>query len=360
MSSSGPGRLARALVRGGCCAAALVGGAAFAQWIEAETPASWATTTEAGMLAGPRVRVPSYGDEGAPENRTEPQTSGARDAEAAPAPAPHEGALGRRFRGGKIITGATPHRLILFTFDDGPDVRHTRELLDVLDRLGIKAVFFVTAQRISPHHPWGREHAAIASEIAARGHLIGNHTVEHVQLPLLDDEAVKDELRRSERIFREVLGERPWLLRPPGGARSARTDRLVGRRGYTQVMWNLGAGDADARTAREVVETWTRKLDRRARKEGEKGGIVLLHDTHSWSVKAVPRIVETIRERNCRLLERGKELYDIVDDPRLFFAARDGAPYDTEAPPADPPREAVARRQAELRVETAQRCSGSP
>jgi len=132
-------------------------------------------------------------------------------------------------------------------------------------------------------------------------------------------------------------------------------DRLLASRGYTQVLWNLGTGDFQVRDSEAVLRTFTRVLDRRARENGERGGIVLLHDTHEWSVDAVPRIVGWLRDQNCALLEQEEELYDIVGEPRWFFAPR-GDDASAEAPAAEPPPEVFAERQRRLREQTRRRC----
>jgi hypothetical protein len=47
--------------------------------------------------------------------------------------------FGEHLRDGMVMTGATPHRLLLLTFDDGPELRTTPTVLDTLDEYGIKA-----------------------------------------------------------------------------------------------------------------------------------------------------------------------------------------------------------------------------
>lgn len=258
---------------------------------------------------------------------------------------------------GLVMTGATPHRIILFTFDDGPDPRNTPRLLEHLDTFGVRAVFFLTASRLRGSGEWVEQNRQLAQEIVRRGHIIGNHTVDHEALPMLDNAAVVAQIDGADETFTRVLGSRAWLLRPPGGARSARVDRMLADRGYTQVMWNLGSGDFQVRDKEEVLRVWTRVLARREREHGERGGIVLLHDTHEWSVDAFPMIVSYLRDRNCALLAEGEELYDIVDDPAMFHVARGEADVSTLAPPAAPDPRVLEERQAVLREATAQRCA---
>jgi peptidoglycan/xylan/chitin deacetylase (PgdA/CDA1 family) len=274
---------------------------------------------------------------------------------ALPASEPTFDGLAEALRDGRIMRGVTPHRLILFTFDDGPDRNTTPKLLDRLDAAGVKAVFFLTGDNLRGENVAERKNQEIARETVRRGHIVASHGMHHRQLPLLSDFEALLEVGQTEAVFRRVLGARPWLIRPPGGARSTRIDRLLADRGYTTMLWNLGAGDFQVRTAADVHKTWQAVFDRR-RAQGEEGGIVLLHDTYAWSVDAFQLIVQDLQNRNCQLLAKGEELYDFVDDPGLFFEARGKAGPSADAAPVVLSPEALEARQAPLREMTEQRC----
>jgi peptidoglycan/xylan/chitin deacetylase (PgdA/CDA1 family) len=258
-------------------------------------------------------------------------------------PIPNPDATGLRFPSGLTIRGGTTHRAILFTFDDGPSRRTTPRLLDILDGLGIKAVFFVKTESFGNGNPWEREHAEIVREIVRRGHTIGNHTETHRQLPLLRNAEIEAELAVSERKIQRAIGSKPRLIRPPGGALSARVEQLLGERGYTSVMWALYGGDLEVSTPEDVVRTFFRVLERREQEVGDRGGIVLMHDTKSHSLDAVPRLVSALQKRNCKLLEDDEELYDIVDDLGYFI-------------PGHEPDQTLEERQEELRERTRRAC----
>lgn len=274
-----------------------------------------------------------------------------------PAPSIPTDAFARTLREGMIVGGGTPHRLILFTFDDGPDHRYTPGLLDVLEAHGIRAVFFLTSRRFAGESPRARQLAEIAREIVRRGHIVGSHTMDHAQLPLLHGPALHEQIVGTEEVFARVLGERPWLVRPPGGGRSPRIDAYLASRGYTQVLWNLGTGDFQVRTSEEVLRTFQRVLWRREHENGERGGVVLLHDIHRWSVEAFPRIVAWLEERNCELHAEGEELYDVVGEPRLFFTPRGEAGTSDLAPLAEPDPQWLAERQRALHERAETRCA---
>jgi len=340
------GGIARKVAQLLCCALGLAGGAAVAAVTGAQPDLR--STAQAAVPTREAVPVSVLGR---PDMATPPEAPPVMRIEVS-----RTDPFGARFRDGMVVGGGTRHRLLLFTFDDGPDRHNTLRLLDYLDEAGVRAVFFLTASQMLGANPRERWHQRIAKEIVRRGHLVGSHTLDHVQLPVLTDVEVRHQLRGAEEIFEQVLGARPWLLRPPGGSRSPRVDGIIAARGYTTLLWNVGTGDFQVRTPEEVLETWKRVLERREADYGERGGIVLLHDTHEWSVEAFPRMIQEIRDRNCRLLEENEELYDIVDDPSLFFAPRGDAEPTALAPLAEPDPSVLAERQAGLRERTAMRC----
>ena len=265
--------------------------------------------------------------------------------------------FGEHLRDGMVMTGATPHRLLLLTFDDGPDLRTTPTVLDTLDEYGIKAVFFVNATRFDSDHPRERAQRELLKEILRRGHFLGNHTYHHPELTDLDYDGIRSELVKNEEYIFEATGGRPVLVRPPYGAFSPRVARTLAELGYTPMLWNLSTGDTMVRTADEVASTFLRVLHRQERENGEYGGIVLMHDTHSWSVEGLPRILAGLRQRNCELAASGQELYDFADDPSVFFRYRGDASPETVAPPTRLDPAWLEARQSELRDETRLRCS---
>lgn len=223
-----------------------------------------------------------------------------------------------------LITGQTPHRHIHFTFDDGPDPRTTPRLLDVLDRAGVKATFFFSTSRFAGRQARNAGASALAREIVRRGHTAGSHSFEHQRMGRMSAEQARVQIARSERAFLHAVGApTPWF-RPPFGSHGPSVDRLLAEGGYTTVMWNIGLADWVARPPEQVVATFWKKV---AHNEaaGVRGGIVLLHDTHAWSIDAFERILASIAERNCELVARGQEPYDIVDSLVAFVVSPEAA-----------------------------------
>ncbi len=252
---------------------------------------------------------------------------------------------GAEVQGGGIITGATNRRLLHFTFDDGPDAHNTPRLLDALDRWGFKATFFFSTSRFASRERRNRHSVELAREVARRGHQVGAHGFDHVHMSRLAPDALRTELQSAEAMFLRAFGTRTYLFRPPYGSRNHVLDRMLENGRYVTVLWNVGLADWVAHDPEELRKIFWRVLARNQQLDGERGGLVLLHDSHDWSVTAFERIAASIAERNCRLLQAGEELYDVVDtlDPWV-------------SPPSDT---TYAEWQRQLRARTAARCGVS-
>ncbi len=286
-----------------------------------------------------------------------PSLEAANGALAAVADAPAEeapDALASDMADGRRTRGFVQHRVLHFTFDDGPREETTRAILDHLDHYGMKATFFVVGRQLAgPHH---RAQRALLREMAARGHTIGTHTWDHSNLTGLTDEEIAAQLDQSEAAFEETFGARPWLIRPPYGARTARVDALLASRHYTSVLWNISSYDTMTRDPEEMLARFRAQLDQQERHPRGPGGIVLLHDTHEHTVEAFPLFVEELRARNCALLEQeGEELWDVANDPRIFFQASTADGRMATSVRLDD--EAIAARQAIVRAQAEAYCA---
>ena len=61
---------------------------------------------------------------------------------------------------------------LVLTFDDGPDGRYTEELLDILARFEVPAVFFVVGNK-------ALKYRHVVDRIVAEGHQLGLHSLKH-------------------------------------------------------------------------------------------------------------------------------------------------------------------------------------
>jgi peptidoglycan-N-acetylglucosamine deacetylase len=203
----------------------------------------------------------------------------------------------------------TEERVIALTFDDGPCHPFTEELLNILDREGVRATFFMPGQNV-------RREPALAAEVASRQHAIGNHTYTHPHLTWSRTSKVREELERGQEAIHAATGTIPTVFRVPHGWYGPQVISTAEELGMSCVGWSVMAWDWN-RPPSEVIQ-------RRILRGAGPGGITLLHDgqnidafpkaDRSRTIAAVPHIVRTLKESN----------YGFVTIPELmdFDAAR--------------------------------------
>jgi peptidoglycan/xylan/chitin deacetylase (PgdA/CDA1 family) len=251
--------------------------------------------------------------------------------------------FGAELQGGGIVMGPIQRRILHFTFDDGPDERTTPHLLDLLDRYGVKATFFFSTSRFDNRERRNARAPDLAHEVARRGHQLGSHGYQHQRMARMKPPELQFQMSNSEAMFQKVFGTRTFLIRPPFGSRNEALDQMLADGKYVTVIWNIGMADWNQRPPEQIEQTFWRVVARNEAERGERGGVVLLHDTHAWSIEAFGLIMESIAKKNCTLLTAGEELYDVAE---------------SLAPWIKPASDAVfAARQAELREQAKARCS---
>jgi peptidoglycan/xylan/chitin deacetylase (PgdA/CDA1 family) len=261
------------------------------------------------------------------------------------------------FGGGRIVWGGQRHRVLHFTFDDGPRPDTTPALLDMLDQYHVHATFFVVARQLDPDRAGSASRIAIVRDMIRRGHTVGLHSWDHPHLSTLTDAQITSQIDRSEAVLSPILGGAPTLFRPPYGEHDERIDRVLEERGYTEVLWNFTGEPVGGRTEDDVVTEFSAMMDLRESHAREHGGVVILHDTRPHVVRAFPRIMEEIARRNCELYADGEELWTVSDDLSPFFETRHGDdPYDRRVARRDLPEDLVSTTQASRRAEAEASC----
>ena len=181
--------------------------------------------------------------------------------------------------------------IIALTFDDGPNTVITPQVLDILEKEGIVASFFLIAKNITP------ESAEVARRAKAMGCDIENHTVTHPFLNQLSVEEIMKEVDGCTEKIIEITGEAPKFFRPPFIA--------VNKEMYDNIAMTFicGAGCEDW-----VPDVTAEERAARVLANAEDGQIVLLHDME-WNRNTVEALKTIIPE----LKKRGYEFVTVTE-----------------------------------------------
>lgn len=180
---------------------------------------------------------------------------------------------------------------VALTFDDGPEKRSTPLFLDELDRLDVRATFFLLGAKLEANPALGRE-------LVARGHEVALHGYQHNRALLPRPGTDLRDLRRAVIAFEAACDRKPHWYRPPYGVLTIGRLHAARVLGMRPVLWTAWAKDWSATASVEsVLATLEPDLT--------GGATVLLHDadptgdSDAWRVTldALPGLV-----RRCRAL----------------------------------------------------------
>jgi peptidoglycan/xylan/chitin deacetylase (PgdA/CDA1 family)/tetratricopeptide (TPR) repeat protein len=192
------------------------------------------------------------------------------------------------------ITGTGfPEKTIALTFDDGPHPRYTDQVLAILKKYGLHAVFFEIGQNVGAVDDknvvtLGRT-AAVSNRILESGSTIGNHTYTHPVLPKLDQAALSREIDLTSTVLTEVLKTPPVLFRPPYGAANADILSEIQADKMKTVIWNVDSEDWADPVPNSVAQRVITEVEK------EQRGIILFHDIHKVGLEALPVVIETLQ-----------------------------------------------------------------
>jgi peptidoglycan/xylan/chitin deacetylase (PgdA/CDA1 family) len=252
---------------------------------------------------------------------------------------------------GPAYTKGSGRRLVTLTFDDGPFPETTPAVLKELAKRELHASFFVIGRYLDGDDVRAQASRETLKQVAAAGHLIGNHTHDHVSLTSVTHTQVLEQIDEGARSIERVIGKRPLLFRPPFGKLDAFGEGAVRERGLDLVLWSVEKQDMRRADSHEVFRELVNQIDYK------EGGVVLLHDIRWTSVAVLRDLLDWLHVHRWDPAHPARLGYEIVDLPTylrevaaapLPYASRDALERARDlSPHASPPRRpaTVSRRR---------------
>lgn len=196
-----------------------------------------------------------------------------------------------------VSSGVDTRPVIALTFDDGPS-ESTLELLEILAGYSAPATFFQCGMHV-------RRLPAVAREVAAGGHEIGNHSDSHALLALKSAQFIYRELAAAQQTIEDTTGIRPRYFRAPYGVRWFGLREAQQRLGLSGVMWSTIALDWKRQTPAVV----SRLLD-----GARRGAILCLHDGRARQQRPdIGVTLGAVRELLPKLIDQGFHFEKVTD-----------------------------------------------
>ncbi|WP_034297070.1 polysaccharide deacetylase family protein [Cytobacillus pseudoceanisediminis] len=176
--------------------------------------------------------------------------------------------------------GHASKKTVVLTFDDGPG-RVLPEILDILKKENVPAVFFWQSRLLYPQRPWKR--------VIEEGHQIGTHSSKHSNYVNLSPNEQVQDLSSSKTKIESIIGQEVKLFRPPFGQYNEHTIAAAKQLGLSTIMWRISAMDWKLKEQPEqIIANVIENL--------EEGAIILLHEL-TQTVEALPALIAEIRNK---------------------------------------------------------------
>lgn len=199
-------------------------------------------------------------------------------------------------RGDIVWEVPTQNKVIALTFDDGPDLNKTPEILSLLKKYQAKATFFVVGNRVE-------KFPEIVKQAFLDGHEIGNHSFDHVSFENISRTKLLNELTRTQDTIYLAIGQKPTLFRPPGGSYNESAVNICKDNQLLMVLWSWDQDTKDWTTpgVNKIVNKVLNNVD--------NGDIVLMHDYVYNSTQTVDALKIILPE----LIKRGYSFVTVSD-----------------------------------------------
>jgi peptidoglycan/xylan/chitin deacetylase (PgdA/CDA1 family) len=207
------------------------------------------------------------------------------------------------------------NKRIALTFDDGPNLETTPEVLDILKAHGIHAAFMINGKRVTSD-----AHRALLDRVLREGHILGNHTQDHKNATELSSSELRSQIEKTDAVLR-ATGITPKYFRFPFGASNCATADTARSYGYTITGWHIdsadwcfasGGGTCPKSTFKYVDDRYRSDLVGLTLSQAKStgGGIILFHDIHANTANHLDEILTR--------LESEGFTFTTIDDTTTF------------------------------------------
>ncbi|OMF01106.1 polysaccharide deacetylase family protein [Paenibacillus sp. FSL H7-0942] len=195
---------------------------------------------------------------------------------------------------------ASPSKVVLLTFDDGPkEEKMITSLIDTLDKHNAKAIFFVNGYRV-------KSHPELLKLIHDRGQIVGNHAWDHEDLKKMSNAEAAKQVTDVQKIVKDTIGEEPQFFRPPFGSGNDALKAAVKKNGMLYMTWSNGSLDWDKSTKDKPEKVIQNVLD-----QLNPGSNILMHEL-PWTVEALDELLTKLEKKG----------YSFVDPRAIELEAR--------------------------------------
>ena len=192
----------------------------------------------------------------------------------------------------------TEEKVIAITFDiNWAEKEELYNILEVLDKYNVKATFFIMGGWVN----FSEENRDKLIKIKEGGHEIGNHSYKHPMFSKINEDRMKEELDKTNKIIEETIGEKVKLFRFPSGDYNKKASEFIYNQGMIPIQ--LDSDSVDYKEIGAEVEY------SRVMKTVSSGSILLFHNNAKYTPGNLDRIIKELKEDDYSFVKVGEMIY---------------------------------------------------
>lgn len=173
-------------------------------------------------------------------------------------------------------------KVIALTFDAAWGADKTQGIIDILNSHGAKGTFFLVGF-------WIDKYQEETKAIANAGFDIGNHSRNHLNMPKLSEEEIKNEILYVNDRVKDLTGKTPKYFRAPFGDYNNKLMTSLESLDMIGVQWSIDSLDWKGLSAKQIYD--------RVVPKAKSGDIVLFHNNSDHILDALPMVLAALKEQ---------------------------------------------------------------
>ncbi|CCC58116.1 polysaccharide deacetylase family sporulation protein PdaB [Caloramator australicus] len=188
----------------------------------------------------------------------------------------------------------TDEKKIAITFDAAWGNEYTDEILDILEKNGVRATFFLVGS-------WVDKYPETVKKIFEKGHEIGNHSTTHPHFSQITPDKMKEEIFKTSDKIKRITGKGTNLFRPPFGDYNSLVVKTVKETGHFCIQWDVDSIDWKD-PGEDVI--YSRVVSRVT-----NGSIILFHNYAKQTPKVLDGILKELKRKGYEFVTVSELIY---------------------------------------------------
>ncbi|WP_181555236.1 polysaccharide deacetylase family protein [Thermaerobacillus caldiproteolyticus] len=196
-----------------------------------------------------------------------------------------------------IYRGHPEKPMVTFLINVAWGNEYIPKMLEILKKHNVKATFFLEGR-------WVKNHPDMAKMIVDAGQEVGNHSYSHPDLKTMSNQAIREQLEKTNKVIEATTGVKCKWFAPPSGSYRDDVVKIADDLNMKTIMWSVDTIDWQKPSPSVIVKRVMSKI--------HPGAMVLMHPTLSTAEALEPLIV-SIQQKGYKI----DNVSTLLDEKRI-------------------------------------------